>query len=518
MAQETLSISSPVETEIPSTQGMTTKVFKGSFWTFIGQVLPLGVALFTTPFVIRLLGSEAYGVLVLVILIPSYFNFADFGMSLGSTKFGSEAYAKGSKKEEGEIVRTAALISFSASLPIAVLIFILSFSIVEWFKVPAHLQSEASLALKFASITFVLNFLSGIFNTPQLTRLRMDLNTLVNAGFRIIGLAATPIILYLGGGIAGALFALMIASFLTLIGHLFISGRLLKELFRFSINRNIIRPLLKFGGALAISGIAAILLANLEKVVLARVTSVEALAYYSVAFTLASMATMFSSAMVQSLLPAFSQLLRPEKKDELNKLFSRSLRINIIGLIPLIMFLFVIAKPFFTIWAGENFGRESSIPFYVLLFGLFFNIIAYIPHSVLMASGRTDIFAKLYWIELFPYILLIAVLTYKFGAVGAAAAWSLRVIVDAAVIIRLAKNIVGVSLRIFQGKGYVFASLLTLLIAPVLIMFFVGNYSLWLTFSVVVCITIYSVIVWKKLIESEERNWIINRLYTVFNR
>ena len=232
--------------------------------------MPLGVSLFTTPFVIRLLGSEAYGVLVLVILIPSYFNFADFGMSLGSTKFGSEAYAKGSEKEEGEVVRTAALISFCASLPIAVLIFILSFSIVEWFKVPAHLQSEASLALKFTSIAFVLNFLSGIFNTPQLSRLRMDLNTLVNAGFRVIGLAATPIILYLGGGIAGALFSLMIASFLTLIGHLFISSRLLKELFRFSINRKIIRPLLKFGGALAISGIAAILLVNLEKLVLAR--------------------------------------------------------------------------------------------------------------------------------------------------------------------------------------------------------------------------------------------------------
>lgn len=518
MAQETLSISSPVETEIASTQGMTTKVFKGSLWTFMGQVLPLGVSLFTTPFVIRLLGSESYGVLVLVLLIPAYFNFADFGMSLGSTKFGSEAYAEGSKKEEGEVVRTAALISLLSSLPIAILIFIFSFFIVEWFKVPAYLQSEASLALKFASITFVLNFLSGIFNTPQLSRLRMDLNTFVNAGFRIIGLIATPIILYLGGGIAGALFALMLASFLTLTGHIFISGRLLKELFRLSINQNFIKPLLKFGGALVISGIAAILLVNLEKVVLARVISIEALAYYSVAFTFANMATMFSSAMVQSLLPAFSQLLKPEKKDELNKLFSRSLRVNIIGLIPLIMFLFFVAKPFFTIWAGENFGRESSMPFYVLLFGLFFNVIAYIPYSVLMASGRTDIFAKIYWLELFPYILLVVVLTYKFGIVGTAAAWSIRVIVDAAIIIRLAKNIVGVSLRIFQGKGYIFASLLTLLIPPVLIMFFIGNYSLWLTFSVVLCITIYSVIVWKKLIESEERNWIINRLYTVFNK
>ena len=286
-------------------------------------------------------------------------------MSIGSTKFGAEAYAKGLREDEGGVVRTAALIAFLTSFPIALGIFFF-YSLIVWFNVPEQLHSEASIALKIASITFILNILCNIFNTPQLSRLRMDLNTFVNAGFRLLGIMAIPIVLYLGGGIIGAILSLMIASFLTLLGHLFVSGRLLNELFQFSIDKNIIKPLLKFGSSLVMAGIASILLANLEKVVLARVSSVESLAYYSVAFTFATMATMFSGAMIQSLLPAFSQLLSPEKKPELDKLFSRSLRINIIGLLPTIVFLFIIAKPFFTIWAGENFGRESSLPFYIL--------------------------------------------------------------------------------------------------------------------------------------------------------
>ncbi len=199
------------------------------------------------------------------------------------------------------------------SLPIAAAIFIFSNAAISAFNVPPELHTEANLALKLASITFVIGFLNNIFNTPQLTRLRMDLNTFVNSGFRMLGLIATPIVIYLGGGILGAVAILLIVALLTLAAHLYVSGELLNHLFQFTLDRTLIRPMLNFGGALAFAGIAAVLLVNLEKLVLAKVTTVETLAHYAVAFTLATMATMFSSAMIQSLVPAFSQLLKPEK-------------------------------------------------------------------------------------------------------------------------------------------------------------------------------------------------------------
>lgn len=99
----------PVNTP-PSTAGMTTKVVKGSLWTLAGQVAPLGVSLVATPFTIRLLGAEGYGVLILVGLIPTYLGFADLGMGFASTKFGSEAYAAGDTVKEARTVRTAAVL------------------------------------------------------------------------------------------------------------------------------------------------------------------------------------------------------------------------------------------------------------------------------------------------------------------------------------------------------------------------------------------------------------------------
>ena len=226
----------------------------------------------------------------------------------------------------------------------------------------------------------------------------MDLNTFINSGIRMIGMIAVPLVIYYGGGIVGAVTVLLVTTLAILIGNLTISARLLSELFGFSLDKRAFRLLSKFGGGLVISGIAAVLLLNLEKLVLTRMTSVESLAHYSVAFTFALMATLFSGSMLQSLIPAFSQLLAPEKRLQMESLFLRALRANVIGMLPVLTFLFVIARPLFTVWAGEDFGRESTLPFYILLGGLFFNVLAYVPVSLIMAYGRTDMLAKLYWI------------------------------------------------------------------------------------------------------------------------
>ncbi|HCA58975.1 MAG TPA: hypothetical protein DEP46_13465, partial [Blastocatellia bacterium] len=146
-------------------------VVKGSLWTLAGQVAPLAVSLVATPFVIRLLGAESYGVLILIGLIPTYLGFADFGMSMASTKFGSEAYAEGDEEKEARIVRTAALIALMTSVPVAAALIIFASPVIALFNVPEALQAEAVTALRIAAVTFVINFLCGIFNTPQLARL-----------------------------------------------------------------------------------------------------------------------------------------------------------------------------------------------------------------------------------------------------------------------------------------------------------------------------------------------------------
>ncbi len=485
---------------------MTTKVIKGSIWTLAGNVAPLAVSLVATPFVIRLLGAEGYGVYILIGLIPAYLGFADLGMSMASTRFGSEAYGEGDRQKEARVVRTAAMIAVVVAVPVAALIAIFAPQIIALFNVPDAFRGDALVALRLASITFVINFLCLIFNTPQLARLRMDLNTLINAGSRILGIIAIPIVLYLGYGIVGAVSVLLATSVLNLLGHLIVSRRLLPDLLGTSIDRTMVAPMLRFGGALVVASIAAITLSNAEKGILASTVSATALAYYSVAFTLANMMTLFSGSMVQSLIPAFSQLQGEPKRAQLDSIYSRGLRFSMLWSLPVLVFLALIAKPFFTMWAGPEFGRESSWPFYFLLAGLFFNVFAYLPHTAILAAGRTNILAKLYWLELGPYMVIVWFLASRYGPSGAAAAWSIRTIADAAIHFYLAKRVAGVAPP-WQGlTGFVIG--VVLMTTPVAVMMYLGETTIGVVLWAVAAFVVYIVIACRMILGKDEIAWV----------
>jgi O-antigen/teichoic acid export membrane protein len=496
---------------------MISRVVTGSVWTLAGNLLPLGLSFIATPIVIRLLGAEGYGVFALIGLIPTYLAFADLGMGMASTKFASEAFGDNDFEKETEVVRTTATIALLTSSPVAITLFLFSFDIVKLLNVPDRLLEDASLGLKFTCLTFVLGLLNNIFNSPQLARLRMDLNTLVLSAFRVLGIIGVPVVLYLGGGIAAAAFILTAAAFLTLLGHIIVSGRLNPSLFRLSIDTESFGRLLRFGGGLALSAIAAVLLVNLEKLVLTKLTSVQTLAYYTVAFTLANMATNFTSAMAQSLMPAFAQLLSPSKSAQLNSLFLKGLRINVFGLLPVVAGLIVIAKPFLTLWAGEDFGRESIWPFYILLFGLIFNLNAYVPGTLLIAAGRSDILAKLYWLELVPFVGIAIILTAYFGASGAAAAWTIRVVSDCFIFFFLAKRLKGISLR-FVGALRPFILALSILLIPIFVSAFLGAFSVWLVLLSAFCTALYALVIWKTNLYDSEKIMILTKLSSITRR
>jgi O-antigen/teichoic acid export membrane protein len=510
-SEATADIPTDLPKSAPSTAGMTTKVVKGSAWTLAGSVLPLAVSFITTPIIIRLLGSEAYGVLLLVGLFPIYFSFADLGMGIASTKFASEAFADNDEQREARIVRTGGLIALMAASLTAAPVFLFADVIVSWLNVPGHLTAAAVTALRLTAVSFVFSILSGVLNAPQLSRLRMDLNAVINAAIKVMLGVGTTAALFLGGGIVAAAAFGLVVSGLGLVAHIVVSRGLLRRLLEPTIDTVMVGPMLRFGFGLMITSVASLILTHIEKLIITGIVSVASLAHYSVAFTFAMMATTFSWGMVQSLIPAFSQLSRPGSEREYSALFSRSLRLNIVWLLPTLTVLFVIARPFFTIWAGEEFGPESTLPFYILLIGLFFNILSYVPYSMVVASGRSGLLAKLYWMELVPYIVISYFLIANLGIVGAAAAWSVRVFSDTIFLSWFAYRIVGPR-GVFNGKGtWLFLASIFLSFPPLFVVAY-PEARLSIVAVTVVALTFYGALIWRRFVLAEERAWILNAL------
>ena len=495
---------------------MTTKVAKGTLWTLFGVILPIGFSVFTTPILTRLLGTESYGLLVLILLIPNYLNFADFGMNIASTKFASAAQAEGAAEKEARIVRTSALIALVSSLPFAAGIAIFSRPILQLFNVSGSLIDEGSLALKLAAVILVVNFLNIILNTPELTRFRMDLNTSITAAGRILGLIAAPIVVLLGGGVLGAVAATLAASLLTLSGHIFCGIKLLPEMAGFSIDRDSVRPLIKFGSSLLVAYVAGALIMHLEKFVLTRVTSVETLAYYSVAAAFAGMVGIFAGSMAQSLMPAFSQLQGEAMRPALSALYSRGIRAVMVCLLPIYVLMILGARLFFTYWFSPEFGQESTVPFYIIVTGFLFTMLTYFPYTIVIAAGRSDVLAKIYWLELIPYLLLVWWLADRYGAVGAAAAWSIRSLLDSILMFALAHRVGGVSY--LQKNVPQFLAAAAIMLLPVGALAYFRELNLQVIALTLVAGGLYAMLITTRVLDTAEVAWLKGRIYAYLGR
>ena len=407
--------------------GVTTRVVHGALWSFSGQIATAAALFVATPLVIRRLGSEAYGVLALVNLLLGYLSFADVGMGDASTRFAAGAHERGDSRGESAVVWTTLAIAAVPTLAgAAALAFGARVLAVRVFHLPPALQDAGTAAFRIAALGFVARSLGGVLNTPQLVRLRFASLTLINAGLTVAQIALVPIVLALGGGLVGAVWVIAGAAAAMTLAHAVVGWSLLPELARPKFDRAMLATLTRFGIAVSASAFMNIALASGEKLMLTWFASVRALAHYSVAMSLAGLVAMAPAAIGQALTPAFARLGSLTDRSALQQLYARALRATVFSSVPVTLGLCLIARPFFTRWAGPEFGDESTGPFYILAAGLLFNVVACVPYRLMLAQGHADFLARYHAIELVPYVVGAAMLTYALGAVGAAAAWTLR--------------------------------------------------------------------------------------------
>ena len=73
---------------------------RNTIFNLLGHIIPLSVAFFAYPILIKSLGADRFGVLMLIWIVIGYFNLFDFGLGRALTKLVAERLAK---VKDGEI-------------------------------------------------------------------------------------------------------------------------------------------------------------------------------------------------------------------------------------------------------------------------------------------------------------------------------------------------------------------------------------------------------------------------------
>jgi O-antigen/teichoic acid export membrane protein len=74
------------------------------------------------------------------------------------------------------------------------------------------------------------------------------------------------------------------------------------------------------------------------------------------------------------------------------------------------------------------------LPLQILLVGFVLCSFAQIPFTDIQARGRSDLTAKIHLLEVVPFLAVMLYLSDRYGAIGAAVAWTLRNFADYALL------------------------------------------------------------------------------------
>jgi O-antigen/teichoic acid export membrane protein len=246
---------------------------------------------------------------------------------------------------------------------------------------------------------------------------------------------------------------------------------------------------------------------NAERISLTYFASVASLAYYSVAYTYASLSVLVALSSVQVLVPMFSRLQSSADREHLQQLYCRSVGFLCLALAPAAVLLAVAAKPVLSIWAGYDYGQHSTAACYVLLVGLVFNGLANIPASLLVATNRVGLLARYRYFELPPYLVAVVVFTSRFGIVGAATAWSVRAIVDAAVVYIAAERVE--HFQYLRDAPRIRSGVLALLLPPIIVLMIGPPQWFWTPIATLISLSLYLFVIWRSILTNSERAWIV---------
>jgi O-antigen/teichoic acid export membrane protein len=191
------------------------------------------------------------------------------------------------------------------------------------------------------------------------------------------------------------------------------------------------KELLSFGGWMTVSNVVSPAMVNMDRLFIGSLLTVSAVTYYVTPFEVVSKLLVIPSAIAGASFPEFSRLSKASEGDDVRHYFLSNLRLVAALLVPAALVLFVVAHPLLSVWVSAGLAERSAGIMRLLAVGIVVNGLAYIPFAYVQGMGRSDVTARFHLLELVAYVPALYLLIGRFGLIGVAMAWVMRVSLDA---------------------------------------------------------------------------------------
>jgi len=487
---------------------------RNTLLNFIGQVVPLIVGVMSIPFIVRGLGTERFGLLSLAWVVLGYFAIFDLGLGRATTKFVAEALGKDEEEQVSSLVWSAvtvqAILGVVGTLVLAGMTPLLAGRIL---NIPPELENEAKVTFYVLALSVPVVLVSSSFRGVLEAAQRFDLVNAVKIPTGALTFILPLVGLLLGFHLPGIVMLILVARFGALSAFMMMDLRFFPQLRRYSGSLSLFPRLFAFGGWVTVTSIVSPVLVYLDRFLIGSLLSISAVAYYSAPYEAVTRLRIIPTSLTMTLFPAFSALEGVNKdRQKLGILFARSVKYVLLTLGPVVLAVMLFAKEALQIWLGAEFAAKSTSVLQILALGVLINSLARTPFALLQGAGRPDIPAKFHLLELPFYIGTAWLFVSNWGIAGAAAAWTLRVTLDAFLLFGATFKVYKFSPRLFAANGATLTSFTLLLLAGITygLKSLTGALPLFIqSVSFTVVIGLFVWFVWKKVLDASDKGIIL---------
>lgn len=410
----------------------STLLARNTVFNLLGQGIPLLVAVFTIPILIREMGTDRFGILTLIWLIIGYFSLFDLGLGRALTQLVSERLGGDREEEIPLLVGTSlGLVLTMGLIGTVVLVSLTPWLVQKILKVPVLLQPETQAALYVVALALPMvtsiSALRGVLEAHQ----RFDLTNIISSIMGVYIFLSPLIIMQFSPRLSWIAIILLIGRIGVCGSYLYLVRRCIPVLRQgICFQSNLIGALVRIGGWMTVSNVVGPLMVYLDRFLIGAFISVTAVAYYVTPYEVVTKLWLIPGALVGVLFPAISASFIQDR-ERTAQLFRRGVVSIFLILFPGTLLLVLFAWEIMTFWVGTEFAQHSAQVMQLIAIGVLINSLTWVPMALIQGAGRPDISSKLHLLEFPVYLCTLWWFLSTWGIIGAACVWVIRVGVDA---------------------------------------------------------------------------------------
>ena len=340
----------------------TERFVRNALWNGIGFAVSIGAGILLSPYIIRKIGPEGYGIWALVFALVDYVWLTDLGFRSSVLKFSAHYLALGERKKIDETINTALVYFGAAAAVLLVVCVVLSPRVARRFNVsPADEEVFAFLLLAVGaswSIGLVINVFKAALEGFQLYG-PLNRVTIVTVGIRAGGSA---LLLWKGYGLR-ELGIMVVASQMVGYALTYVLFRRAVPAMRYSmhlVSGSMLRQMMGYGIHTFLATIATQLLNQGPLVLIGRMLSAASVGFFSLPVRLLTNAV---DAVAQVGMITSASSADFSARGDLAAVFRMGIYTNrycLVLFFPLSLFLAVYGRELFLLWVGPEFAANSA--------------------------------------------------------------------------------------------------------------------------------------------------------------